>query len=180
MIFPLDHQHFGVTPFNPELGTTITKEDFNLEQRILKWKRAWEKDKQKEREGKSFFEPKSPLALNLRSSIYDLHDMGLCDEIRKPMGVGYVIKPEVLEKIKNIYLSLTFPLSSWVSESDNPQKDGLSFYYFYPSNTGPLANNPEAPWAQGGALHKGVTIFVPAELNKLSQIKGKFLTFITN
>lgn len=178
--FPLTHKSFGVCPFNPDIGTSITNEDLDLTQRIRKWKKAWEKDKQEEIMGTLGWHPKAPLSLNLGASIYVLYDQGLCDEVSAPMGVSYVIKPDVFEVLKDIYLSLVFPSSSWVgvNECAKSAKEGFNFYYFYPPNIGSLAANPEGPWGEGGALNEGVPLFVPAELSKVNQIRGIFTSTI--
>jgi len=179
-IWPNEHKHFGINPFDPEAKKAITAEDFNLQQRIKKFKEACEKDIEEQRQGISAVRPEFPLILDLSASIYTLHDLGLCDEVKKPMGLDYVIKPGILEELEDVYLSLIFPSGSWISESEDTRKDGLGFYNFHPSDTAPLACNPDGQWAEGGALHKGVPLLVPAELNTLNQIKGKFLKFITN
>lgn len=190
-IFPKTHHHFGVNPFDHKAKETITAEDFDLEKRIKKWKEAWQKDKDREKRGESGIRPESPLELVLRASMYTLHDIGLTDEVKRPIGqnspltgvtdyvVNDVIKPKFLKYLEEIYLSLTFPFGTWVSEGKDVRKEGLGFYYFHPSETAPLACDPNGSWNEGGALDKGVPLFVPSELNRLSQIKGKFQRLIT-
>lgn len=175
--FPLTHKSFGVCPLNPDMGTSITEEDLDLTLRIRKWKKACEEDKLEETKGTLGWHPQAPLSLNIGASMYVLYDQGLCDEVSAPMGVNYVIKPDVFEVLKGIHISLIFPSSFWVgvNECARNAKEGFNFYYFYPQNIGSLAANPEGPWGEGGALHEGVPLFLPAELSEINQIRGKFL-----
>ncbi|MDO8618615.1 MAG: hypothetical protein Q7R49_01565 [Candidatus Daviesbacteria bacterium] len=178
------YRYFGVTPFDPDIGVPITPEDFDVELRIKKWSEL--RRKRIEEIGKAVTnplhereEPRAPLSLSIEvdAHIFDDPRLSVLGHYNKREYVATEIKPEVQEVFRHLALTLIFPESSWSGVPDGMEanKSGrLYFVYFLPSGSPTLAVAPKRGWDEGGAMNKGVQLFVPDNLKELALIKGRF------
>ena len=180
------HRFFGATPFDPEIGTLITPEDFKIESRIKKWtslrqKRVKEFGKSANQETA---DPRAPLSISIGVDYHIFQDPKFTIPSHFTIPGNFVdgyeageIRPEIQEAFRHLVLTLTFPESTWIGVPSGMEENDsgrLDFFYFHPSDTPTLAVAPERGWNEGGALKEGVELFVPDNPDKLALIKGRF------
>lgn len=145
-----------LTPFNPESGYTITQEDFSLETRRKKINDIGERELNEEEFAKA------PLLITAE-----------CDEEKFKKAKLYYRPYELSLKVENVLrrlrLLLIFPNGSLEGKSDT--SDGILFFIeFYPIDDPPIPTGGEYPLNTAGFL-----VHVPSNIEKLSQIRAKFI-----
>lgn len=142
-----------VTPFNPDLGYTVTNEDFKLQSRLEKVK------KMRHDERVNF--TKAPLFLAFSQEAYAK------------------FKAEELAKFQQLRVQLTFPnglrFEGQPSELFLQNEGGIRFWNFYPMDTGPLPASKDTTTQLLDSVEQGFSLYVPSDRNKLSQIKAKII-----
>lgn len=176
-----------MAPFNPELGYTITGEDFSVRTRLEKILRM-----RKEGMVRRIYNKKVSAALcassrdpeSLRHATFDsdyekkeFEKLGFLSgaEIWKHGLPNYPFKPEIVEQLKKIRLQLFFPNSQYEARLEEYllNEGRLFFELFYPLDTGPLpvVNSDE----EALQLKEGFPLHLPSDIVRLQQISAKFV-----
>lgn len=158
-----------ITPFDPELGYRITKEDFTLKERRTKYQQN-----SSELEQYQYIDEKvAPLGLMIMASEYKLEEAGIAIKI----GVGNHKIPDDIRKIlEKLRLQLFTPMGSFAAEPNNATLSlgGLWFNMYYPLDIGgplPTGDTPE----ERIRMPEGFLIYLPDDREKLATLYGRFV-----
>jgi hypothetical protein len=145
-----------LTPYQPERGYPLDQQDFLDASRRAKIETLQE----------SLLEPVEGLALMV----------GYADD--SPDNIfRKALSPQSYRFLDRLHLVLTFPNgSSFVSKAYyDPRSLSLTFEKFFPADTGPLpALGPVKTRQRFWKIEEGLRILLPADLESLQWIKGKF------
>ncbi len=172
---------YGITPFDPEMGYQITKEDATFETRKKKVVELSEKG------GKSITDV-APLWLTFNSSGEDLERAGFVTKRMRVWDGGILEAPfftaksqEYYDFLKSLRVKVSFP-SGKVYESKpdgscfQPKREilNLRFANFYPVEIGPLAILSAQ---DTGTIprHEGLEVFLPDKTKDLSRIETSII-----
>jgi len=190
----------SLTPFDPELGYQITEADYNPNTRVTKLKTLII-----ESGDPILNSPLAPVHLDIdsmgfqpimlayRSKPYQiLKKVGLISKSKDPLcSYDFVFSDDVIEKIKNIRLQLTFP--QYPVLEAKPDRSflhyaRLEFTYFYPADKGPLpvVEKPKVSrqksrergmirFSAGHYTRKGFEVVIRSNIEDLQKIKAKFV-----
>ncbi len=177
---------FGISPFDPDKGYRIVQDDFDLETRRAKITKAWNTP----RKNRNIVN--APLYISLEPNWIRYEESGLIEVRRTRMGSFTTVDMNYLDEVQaqmdQLRLQLTFPSmgnslnSTYVPKTeyegvaqDTPSAEFL-LQYFYPLDSGEL---PSDPWYTNFAGRHGVdpgfVLYVPDDLDRLSQIRAKFV-----
>ena len=144
----------GITPFDPELGYQIDSDDLTLDTRIKKFR--------------NLMDTGDYIDFSKASNVIVVMHLLSRDDIP--------ISHSMLDLLKKLRLYVFFPTSRYESKYwDNylePSTDakGPWLSHFYPLDTGPLPTDIIQPY-----MNSGLKLYVPADLEKLSQIRARFV-----
>lgn len=168
----------GITPFDPEVGYQITKEDTNPQARK-------EKVKLLRQQGGKDISDKVQLWLSFFTSAEELEKAGIVTRLMRDWDreqVPYFVakNSDYYNFLKSLRLNLSFP-TGVVCES-RPEAFGakneiihIEFMNFYPLDTGPL---PSLGIFEGvmPPVFEGFEVLLPNDLEKLKQIEARVYT----
>ena len=185
-VAPFRQDSIGIfTPFNPEIGYSISSEDFDFHERLKK------------------YESTTPL---FASEAFDLapNTLYICSadqwnitKVKDPRMRDFLAEKvddfqdwlsadSNQEFMRSLQLTLTFPsckLASEVNESvlaDSTRDDDPSIYFdmFYPLDTGPIPlemeEDEEVMVPSNFNLYEGLFVNVPNNLGDITQVSGRF------
>lgn len=158
------------TPFSPEDGYRITQEDLELERRARKLQRLMD-----EQGGQNVDLLKAPMKIGLDADWNVFKNINLTTS-DVPWPAGYFeFKPEVADILRRLRIQMFCP--SILVEARPIKKEfekaALTFEFFYPVDTGPLASDEQS--SETILRHDGLTILVPSDLNQLASIHARFI-----
>lgn len=153
-----------ITPFDPELGYTITNEDMNREARSKKLIRLSSFFRTREEEYIDF--NKAPTALHVMTSSFDLPPSRNLDKTKD----GNYFGQEMLELLSGLRIQVFVSKLALEAKPNTSslQHGEIFFNDYYPRDTGPLP-----PVIQ--CNNQGFYIALPDDPEKLAQIGMKFV-----
>ncbi len=166
--FCLYSRGFALTPFNPEIGYTITSEDYNLEKRFKKL------ISQKEHWNQKLVNPLASHLLTIQESPDGLKALKTPNEYY----LGHLtMDPEYVEELEKLRVLLSFPRGSYLAMPADSLPFSLLLQQFFPADSGPLAKDPRGKASRGLEfyLSKDMPILLPFDRPKLESITAKFV-----
>lgn len=166
-----------IAPFESDTGYRISREDYDPNTREKKLRKCILETGEDEVLTKSLY------TIYIILGGDELEKAGFCREVERYKDeVKYELYPGVSDYLDRLRVVLQFPSGRGEYESKiddkSPFETSLGMHFYYPSDFGPLSELKPyrglAGWDYELSQY-GLRMFVPPDIQKLSQISGRFL-----